>query len=168
MRLLIISFISIILFLKFVCFSSDSENMKKNNSDTNVKKSTIDDTSKKNFSNLIEEAFDLHYDAVVIDTHNDILMPIFLKGADISKSNPGTQSDFVKWKKGGLDVQVFSIYVPERYKSGHFKYVTKLIDKMEGYAVDHSDIFALCRSYDDVMQGIESGRFCGLMVRRGI
>lgn len=168
MRLPVISFISIILFLKFVCFSSDSEKMKENNSDsTNVSRSTIEDSSKKKFSNLNEEAFYLHYDAVVIDTHNDILMPIFLNGADISKSNPGTQSDFVKWKKGGLDVQVFSIYVPERYKSGHFKYVTKLIDKMEGYSEEYSDIFALCRNYDDLLKGIESGRFCGLMGSEG-
>ena len=150
MKLLIISFISVILFLKFVCFKPDSDNMRKNNTDssTNVTKNISADTSNKSYTNLNDEAFKLHYDAIVIDTHNDILMPIFLQGADITKNNTGTQSDFVKWKKGGLDIQVFSIYVPERYKSGHFKYVMKLIDEMESYADNYSDEFALCKNYD--------------------
>ena len=152
MKLLIISFISLILFLRFACFKTDCDNKKTTNSDSsmNVIKPVNTDTCKHKFTNLNDEAFNLHYDAIVIDTHNDVLMPVFLEGADITKNNPGTQSDFVKWKKGGLDVQVFSIYVPEKIKSGHFKYVRKLIDEMERYSTDYSDIFVLCKNYNDL------------------
>ncbi|HEY3250540.1 MAG TPA: dipeptidase [Ignavibacteria bacterium] len=171
MKILIFAFISAVLFLKFVCFTSESENKTagKNSMDSsiNTKSSVKPDSSKSKFSNLNEEAFNLHYDAIVIDTHNDILMPVFLEGADITKNNPGTQSDFVKWKKGGLDVQVFSIYVPERFKSGHFKYVMKLIDEMESYSADYSDRFVLCKNYDELTKGLESGRLCGLMGAEG-
>jgi len=171
MKLLIVISISFILFFKFVCFTSESENKPSGktrmDSSINSQNSVKNDTSKSKFTNLNEEAFNLHYDAIVIDTHNDILMPVFLEGADITKNNPGTQSDFVKWQKGGLDVQVFSIYVPERFKSGHFKYVMKLIDEMERYSSDYSDRFALCKNYGELMSGIESGRLCGLMGAEG-
>ncbi|HJY62725.1 MAG TPA: dipeptidase [Ignavibacteria bacterium] len=169
MKILILAFVSAILFLKFACFTSESD--KKISTKTDSPMNTINrvkkDTIINKFNNLDEDAFALHYDAIVIDTHNDILMPVFLEGADISKNNPHTQSDFVKWKKGGLDVQVFSIYVPERYKSGHFKYVMKLIDEMERYASDYSDIFALCKNYTELQNGLASGKMCGLMGSEG-
>lgn len=125
------------------------------------------DSTESKFTDLNRDAFRLHYDAIVIDTHNDILMPVFLEGADINKNNPGTQSDFVKWHKGGLDVQVFSIYVPERFKSGHFKYVMRLIDEMEEYSVMYSDKFALCKNSSELEQALNSGKFCGLMGGEG-
>lgn len=131
-----------------------------------VSKTNMDSTTNK-FPDLNKDAFKLHYDAIVIDTHNDILMPIFLEGADITKNNPNTQSDFVKWKKGGLDVQVFSIYVPDRYKSNHFSYVMKLIDRMDDYSERYSDIFALCRNYSELEAGVNSGKMCGLMGAEG-
>jgi len=169
MKLLIAVFISAILFLKFVCFTPEPEKKvnKLNKMDSNTKVKTINDSSNSKFNNLEEQAFDLHYDAIVIDTHNDFLMPVFLDGADISRNNPGTQSDFVKWQTGGLDVQVFSIYIPEKYKSGHFKYVMRLIDEMEKYSDEYSDRFVLCKNYDELMKGIESKRFCGLMGGEG-
>lgn len=167
MKIIISSFVSAILFLKFACFDSDSDSKMKTNKDSLMNVKGISDTSKMKYKDLEEKAFDLHYDAIVIDTHNDILMPIFLQGADINKNNPGTQSDFVKWKQGGLDVQVFSIYVPEKYKSGHFKYVMKLIDEMEGYSSEYPDIFSLCKNYNEVMKGITTGKFCGLMGAEG-
>jgi len=94
-------------------------------------------------------------------------MPIFLEGADIGKNNPGTQSDFVKWKKGGLDVQVFSIYVPERYKSNHFRYVMKLIDRMEEYSAEYPNTFYLAKHYDELKKALDDGKFCGLMGAEG-
>jgi membrane dipeptidase len=169
MKLLISVIISAVLFLKFVCFTPEPEKkvnqISKMDSNTTVKNAK--DSVRSKFTNLDEQAFDLHYDAIVIDTHNDFLMPVFLEGADISRNNPGTQSDFIKWHTGGLDVQIFSIYVPEKFKSGHFKYVMKLIDEMEKYSNEYSDRFVLCKNYDELMKGIESNRFCGLMGGEG-
>jgi len=169
MKILIFTFVSAILFLKFACFTPESNKQTVTKTESpmnNINQLKIDSTINK-FNNLDEEAFKLHYDAIVIDTHNDILMPIFLDGVDITKNNSNTQSDFVKWKKGGLDVQVFSIYVPEKFKSGHFKYVMKLIDEMERYATDYSDIFALCKNYSELQAGLSSGKMCGLMGSEG-
>jgi membrane dipeptidase len=125
------------------------------------------DSISTKYSDLSRDAFKLHYDAIVVDTHNDILMPIFMQGAQIDRNNPGTQSDLVKWKKGGLDVQVFSIYVPERYKSNHFSYVMKLIDRMEEYNSAFPNDFRLAHDYTGLMEGLNSGKFCALMGGEG-
>ena len=179
MKQLILIFSAVLIFQNFACFSPgfvDKEAASekdthivqtvKDTGKTNSKENPMDTTIIK-FTDLKNEAFELHYDAIVIDTHNDILMPIFLQGADISKNNPGTQSDFVKWEKGGLDVQVFSIYVPERYKSNHFNYVMKLIDRMEEYNQMHTGRFMLAYDYNGLMSGINNGKICGLMGGEG-
>ncbi|NCP83335.1 MAG: membrane dipeptidase, partial [Bacteroidetes bacterium] len=53
----------------------------------------------------------IHNKAIVIDTHNDILMKAVDQGFSFDEDLTGkTHSDLARWKKGGLDVQVFSVY----------------------------------------------------------
>lgn len=179
MKQIIFSLVALLMFQNFACLTPDATNKditagsktdspltKKDSLNKNdIKANKMDSLNK--FTDLNKDAFKLHYDAIVIDTHNDILMPVFLEGADLNKNNAGTQSDIVKWKRGGLDVQMFSIYVPERYKSNHFAYVMKLIDKLEENQAENPDTFVLCKSYDELMAGINSGKFCGLMGAEG-
>ena len=49
-------------------------------------------------------------DSFVADTHNDILLRA-MRGDDILSNHPDTQSDLVKFKMGGVDLQVFSVWV---------------------------------------------------------
>ncbi len=182
MKPTILAIITAMFLCNFACFSTRSggnestgtsgskplnttDSSQNNITTTKKTDSTMNNTSK--FPDLNKDAFKLHYDAIVIDTHNDILMPVFLEGADLNKNNPGTQSDIIKWKKGGLDVQMFSIYVPERYKSNDFKYVMKLIDKLEENQAENPESFALCTSYQELTAGLESGKFCALMGAEG-
>ncbi len=181
LKLLLFAFFTLLLFQNFMCVTSDSKeklNNDQNKESTKVSSPVKDsiqnkpntqkmDSTSNKFPNLEKDAFKLHYDAIVIDTHNDILMPVFLEGADLTQENAGTQSDMVKWKKGGLDVQVFSIYVPERYKSNHFKYVMKLIDKLEQTAADYPDKFFLTSDYNELTNALGQGKFCGLMGAEG-
>jgi len=54
---------------------------------------------------------EIHNEAIVIDTHNDILMKTVDKGVLLDQDLTGkTHSDLDRWKKGGLDVQIFSVY----------------------------------------------------------
>lgn len=53
----------------------------------------------------------IHAKAIVVDTHNDILMQAADIGVVFDQDLTGkTHSDLARWKKGGLDVQVFSVY----------------------------------------------------------
>ena len=54
---------------------------------------------------------EIHNEAIVIDTHNDILMKTVDLGIMLDQDLTGkTHSDLKRWKKGGLDVQIFSVY----------------------------------------------------------
>lgn len=53
----------------------------------------------------------IHDKAILIDTHNDILMKIVNDGVAFDTDLTGkTHSDLARLKKGGLDVQLFSVF----------------------------------------------------------
>lgn len=52
----------------------------------------------------------IHQDAIVVDTHGDILFNQIRSGIDIGKLQQTGNFDLVRAKQGGLDVQVFSIW----------------------------------------------------------
>lgn len=60
----------------------------------------------------------IHTNAILADTHNDILMKATDDDTINQKANAifdrdltgKTHSDLARWKKGGLDVQIFSVF----------------------------------------------------------
>lgn len=77
----------------------------------------------------------LHYNAILVDTHNDVLSSATMKGLNIASDLTGrTHSDIARMKKGGVDVQVFSIFCDERFgKDTAFRYANREIDSL--YAI---------------------------------
>jgi membrane dipeptidase len=70
----------------------------------------------------------IHRDAVVVDTHNDILMKVVDNGLVFDTDLTGkTHSDLARWKKGGLDVQLFSVFC-DGDKKNSFIYLNRAID----------------------------------------
>ena len=56
-------------------------------------------------------ARDIHFDAVVVDTHNDVAHRM-INGEDISGLTAIGHSDLPRFQAGGVDVEMFSIWVP--------------------------------------------------------
>ena len=53
----------------------------------------------------------LHEKAIVVDTHNDVLSTATMKGLNFEEDLRGkTHSDIDRFRKGGIDLQVFSIF----------------------------------------------------------
>lgn len=74
----------------------------------------------------------LHDKAIVIDTHNDVLSTVTMKGLNIDNDLSGkSYSDIARFRKGGVDIQVFSIFCDERFgKDTAFKYANIEIDSL--------------------------------------
>ena len=54
---------------------------------------------------------DVHNKAILIDTHNDFLTKTMQYGYELDADLTGkTHSDLARFKKGGLDVQFFSVW----------------------------------------------------------
>ena len=77
----------------------------------------------------------IHQKAVVTDTHNDVLSSVTMRGLSIETDLTGkAHSDIARFKKGGIDVQVFSIFCNERFgKDTAFAYANAQIDSL--YAI---------------------------------
>jgi membrane dipeptidase len=81
----------------------------------------------------------IHKAAIVVDTHNDILTKVVMYGFDIGKDLTGkTHSDLARWKKGGLDVQFFSVWSDGNRKNP-FAYALRQMDSLDAVAKRNPD-----------------------------
>ena len=77
----------------------------------------------------------IHRSALLVDTHNDVLSTVTLKGLSIEQDLEGkTHTDLARFKKGGVGLQVFSIFCDERFgKDTAYKFANIEIDSL--YAI---------------------------------
>ena len=115
----------------------------------------------------------IHMDSFVADTHNDILLRA-MEGEDILSNHPDAQSDLEKFKLGGVDLQVFSIWVsPNEFEeSEYFQKADNMITKLEFLCSRVPDKWRLIKTYQDInynqkrnimscMIGVEGGHVIG-------
>ncbi|RZK19224.1 MAG: membrane dipeptidase, partial [Pedobacter sp.] len=69
----------------------------------------------------------IHQEAIVVDTHGDILFNQIKSGIDIGKLQSTGNFDLVRAKQGGLDVQFFSIWCDE---TGGYALANREIDSL--------------------------------------
>lgn len=73
----------------------------------------------------------IHGSATVVDTHNDILMKVMELGIALDQDlTLKTQSDLARFKQGGVDVQVFSVYCDGDTKNA-YKYANTAMDSLD-------------------------------------
>jgi membrane dipeptidase len=73
----------------------------------------------------------LHQQSVLVDTHNDVLTTAVLKGLNVENDLRGkAHSDIARWKEGGVDVQIFSIFCDER-QVNPFQFALREIDSLD-------------------------------------
>ena len=87
------------------------------------------------FRPLAQSYKKIHRQAIVADTHNDVISSVTMHGMNIETDLTGkTHSDIERFKKGGIDIQVFSIFCNEKFgKDTAFKYANAEIDSL--YAI---------------------------------
>ncbi|HVZ56635.1 MAG TPA: dipeptidase [Chitinophagaceae bacterium] len=107
----------------------------------------------------------LHRRAILVDTHNDVLTATVLAGKDISTRLDTGQSDLVRWRKGGVDVQFFSVWTDEkpRRPEGFFHDANEEIDSLDALVKRHPESFALATTYAEVRRGIRRHRLVALI-----
>jgi membrane dipeptidase len=107
----------------------------------------------------------LHYKAILVDTHNDVLSSSTLAGKDISHRLTTGQSDLDRWKDGGVDVQFFSVWTDKvpRNKEGFFKDALQEIDSLEIIALRNPYRMTLATNYKQVKKGIHQKKLVALI-----
>lgn len=80
-----------------------------------------------------------------------------MKGLNIENNLAGrTHSDIARMKKGGVDVQIFSIFCNERFgKDTAFKYANREIDSLYAIAGRNTDKMMMVTNPQQLQQAIE-------------
>jgi len=101
---------------------------------------------------------DLHFDAIVAETHNDLLMAV-------SARPPGEWASFFaeRWlpqlRDGGVDVQVLPVFVDEEFRpEGALRQTLRMIECAHVIAEGNPGEVRLCRDGAEIDAALESGR----------
>jgi membrane dipeptidase len=96
----------------------------------------------------------LHHRTLLVDTHNDCLSAQTLTGKDLSKPLTEGHSDYYRFKKGGVDVQFFSVYTGETARTplGYYHDAMVEIDSLNRLVLRHPDKFSFATSYGEVVK----------------
>ncbi len=106
----------------------------------------------------------LHRDALVVDTHNDVLSEV-LDGRDMVTRSDKGHSDLPRLAEGGVDVEVFSVWVDPKFEVGKrsFSEANRMIDSLESAARRAPERLELARTAADVERIVASGKIAGLI-----
>lgn len=104
----------------------------------------------------------LHNDAILIDTHNDILTRVVKDGVLMDSDLRGkTHSDLNRWKEGGLDVQIFSVFCdgeqPEPYQ-----YANTQIDALDAVITRNPDKIVKVANSKEMLKAVKQGKIAAM------
>lgn len=107
----------------------------------------------------------LHHKAIVVDTHNDVLSSATMNGLNIEDDLTGrAHSDIARFKKGGVDVQVFSIFCDETFgKDTAFKFANLEIDALYAIIKRNPAQMMLVTSPSDLQKAVQQKKL-GCMI----
>ncbi len=106
----------------------------------------------------------LHTDAIVIDTHNDVLSNQLESGFDIGRKQENGNFDLIRAKKGGLDAQVFSIWCGENYGKGKaFAHANRQIDSLYAAIHRNADKMVLVSTAKELNQAVKQDKLAAMI-----
>lgn len=107
----------------------------------------------------------LHQKAILVDTHNDILSTATQRGLDIGQDLSGkTASDLARFKKGGVDVQIFSIFCDDRYGKGSaFNYANREIDSLYAIAGRNPDKMEIVKDPAGLERAVKQHKLAAML-----
>ncbi len=104
----------------------------------------------------------LHRKAIVVDTHNDILMKAVDKGMVFDQDLTGkTNSDLARWKKGGLDVQLFSVYCDGDAKDP-FAYANREMDSLDAVVARNPGKIEKVANYNELQRAVKQHKIAAM------
>lgn len=105
----------------------------------------------------------IHADAIVCDTHNDIISTCIEKGYAFDTDLSGkTHSDLNRMLKGGLDVQVFSVFCDEKEKQP-YDFANREIDSLYAWTSRNPTKMALVTNPSELYQAVKEHKLASML-----
>jgi membrane dipeptidase len=106
-----------------------------------------------------QRAARIHEEAIVFDAHCDALMKVVDDGVDLGVRSDQGHVDFVRMAEGGLDVEVFAVWVPPDFWPDRAKQrALTMIDALHDALKRHPDKAALARTAADARRIVGQGK----------
>jgi len=107
----------------------------------------------------------IHEKAIVADTHNDVLTTITMNGMNVENDLTGkAHSDLARFKKGGVDIQMFSIFCDDRYGKGRaFQYANAEIDSLYAIAKRNPDKMEMVATPAQLEHALKAHKLAAMM-----
>ena len=94
---------------------------------------------------------DFHKKSFIADTHNDVLLRS-MTGKNILSNLSESHSDFEKFEEGGVDLQVFSIWVsPTEFEGEYFNRANNIITHLEYLCSRVPSKWSIPYNYQDII-----------------
>jgi membrane dipeptidase len=107
----------------------------------------------------------LHKKAIVVDTHNDFISTGLEKNKSFDQDLKGiTHSDMNRMKKGGVDIQVFSIFCDENYGMGTaFAFANREIDSLYAVVLRNPSKMMIVKTPEDLDAAVNAKKIGSMM-----
>lgn len=105
----------------------------------------------------------IHADAIVCDTHNDIISTCIEKGYAFDQDLSGkTHSDLTRMFEGGLDVQMFSIFCDGKQENP-FNFANREIDTLYAWIQRNPSRMMLVKNPDQLKQAVTQNKLASMI-----
>lgn len=109
-----------------------------------------------------QEYKNIHKNAILIDTHNDILSKTIDDGYLMDTNLKGkTHSDLARWKEGGLDVQLFSVFC-DGEKINPFAFANRQMDSLDVVVKRNPDKIIKVANSKDLYKAVKQHKIAAM------
>jgi membrane dipeptidase len=104
----------------------------------------------------------IHQKAIVVDTHNDILMQTMDSELEFDKNLKGhTHSDLARWNQGGVDVQLFSIFC-DGDKINPYQFAIQEMDSVDAVAKRNPEIITKVSNSKELYKAVKQKKLAAM------
>jgi membrane dipeptidase len=104
----------------------------------------------------------VHSKAIVVDSHNDILTACMEKKVSMDNDLKGrTHSDLKRYKEGGLDVQIFSVWC-DGNKANPNAWANQEMDTLDAVVSRNPDKIAIVRNSRELKKAVKEGKLAAM------
>lgn len=104
----------------------------------------------------------LHHEAVVVDLHSDTILDVAEGRRDVRQRTASGHIDLPRLREGGVDVQVFALFVHPRYAGRGWERAAELLDAFDRLAAQTPDLVR-ATSVDAIEQAVAAGRIAAVL-----
>jgi membrane dipeptidase len=107
----------------------------------------------------------LHFKSILVDTHNDVLTEVLDKKVSFDQDLKGkTHSDLARFKEGGVDVEIFSVWSDGSYGPGKgFRRANQQIDTLYAVIARNPDKITLVTTPAELMKAVRQKKIAAMI-----